>query len=429
METVVKNPEIPWTIELWKGDNMRLFGMLGNNPVIFVICAAVQEVMTKMKAMSEKLGYRVIYINKDCKGLQKTLGNDLWICDPITAVNYLRMRSHRKNVIFFTIHSSVNWQSITHLKTVIPDAKIVSYVYDWQNLFVPEGKLEAWEEYTPNGAKYAQVEINIIKDAVAGKECDGIIHGDYGNDWPYLKHGNLPVGALWMPRCCSKDLYQPQPPEDIENRCVVIGTVLHKSMFDHKTILFQETHIERLYHKICNDGYKIDIFTLFPKQECVEFYAKEFPHKMVRLHQGMMLPSLLKTISKRFKFGLMLYEWDNDITISHDKVSMPTKFFTYLALGVPILISSRLEAAAKIVKENGCGIVFEPEDLNHIKDTIAKYSYKELLENVEKCRFNYCTESFQEGFNNFIKKAIELPLEKAVFNRKKQDGNHSGRSN
>jgi hypothetical protein len=413
-----QDPDVKWYIELWKGDFQRLFGLFGLNPVVVVLCAAVQEVISRMDILEKKYGYNIIYVNKDIKGLQKTLGSNRWVCDPITMINYLKMRSHRDNVVWFTIHSSINWQSLASVKSVIPDAKIISYVYDWQQLFVPKEHLHVWEDYVANGPKYALAECEVIEKVLEGKMVDGLIHGDYGDKWPMLDKADFPLGSLWMPRSCSRKIYQKQPPVNVENRLAIIGTVLHKSMFNKKVVLFQETNIEKMYHKICNDGYKIDIFTLFPKPECLEFYNKEFPHKMVRLHQGMQLSALLPTIAGRMKFGCMLYEWETDITKGHDEVSMPTKFFTYLALGIPILASDRLTATCRIIEQEGCGIVFKDGDINNFKKHVNSRRYEELLENVESCRYKYCTEAFEDGFASIMKRGVELPPSKAVFNRR-----------
>ena len=57
---------------------------------------------------------------------------------------------------------------------------------------------------------------------------------------------------------------------------------------------------------------------------------------MVRIHSGMPVPQLLPVLAGRYKYGMMLYEWETHITDNHDAVTMPTEFFTYLALGVPV---------------------------------------------------------------------------------------------
>ena len=123
-----------------------------------------------MRQMQKNWGYEILHVTKDIKGLQHSKGIDGWVCDPQTLINYLRMRQHRNNVVFFTIHSAVNWQSLARLREVVPDAKIISFVYDWQNLFVPRDRLEVWNEYAENGEKYAGIEADVVDKALEGED-------------------------------------------------------------------------------------------------------------------------------------------------------------------------------------------------------------------------------------------------------------------
>lgn len=423
-----KEIDIKWDIDLYKGDHARLFGLFGNKPVIFVLSAVLQEILYRMNIVEKELGYEVLYVSKDVQGLVKSSVINKWVVDPITALNYCRIRANRNNTLWFTIHSSVNWQSLSRLREVLPDAKIVSYVYDWQNLFVPKDKLHVWNQYAEEGEKYAGEEIKVIEQALEGKMCDAIIHGDFGPNWPYLTSRPIPCGSLFMPRSCLEEQYQPPPPLDIEDRCLFIGTLVDKKRFAQKDILFPETNIENLLEKICDAGYKIDLFTLFPRPEVVEVFRSKFPHNKVRIHQGMIVKNLLPVLSKRFKFGLMLLEHTTNLTEAHDAVSLPTKFFTYLALGVPIIVSERFKSLTRIVRENNCGIAIPTGEEYNFGEIIKRYDYKKLQEGVLGCRYQFKAENYNRGFVSIIKNVIELPYEKTVAKRIESNGTNSSRT-
>lgn len=430
MEEKKKNEpaEIPWKIDLWKGSYKRMFEYYGQKPLICVLAATLQEVVDRMEKVNSKLGYEILFVSKDVQGFQKSNIMKFWLSDPVNTINFLKMRNKNENVVWFTIHSSVNWQSLERLRSVLSDAKIVSYVYDWQNLFVPKDKLHVWNQYAENGSIYAGEETKVIELALEGKMCDAIMHGDFGPNWPYLTSKPIPCGSFFMPRSCPGSLYQKPPPLDVENRCIYIGTVVDKKRFAQQDLLFSETHIENLFEKICNSGYKIDLFTLVPRKEVVDVFREKFPHNKVRIHQGMILKNLLPIVAGRFRFGLMLYEHTTDITEAHDAVSLPTKLFTYLAIGVPILVSSRLKAVSRFVKENNCGIVFERGEECDVESKIKKYDYSKLIDGVLSCRDQFKSENYDDGFISVIKNVMDLPYEKSVAKRIKNNGTNSSRT-
>ena len=54
------------------------------------------------------------------------------------------------------------------------------------------------------------------------------------------------------------------------------------------------------------------------------------------------------------------------------KTALPSKMFEIMACGKPLILGLKGDAA-KIVKENNCGLVVEPENLEELKDAILKY--------------------------------------------------------
>ena len=422
-----KNEPVYWKCTLSDGDHRRLFGLFGLRPVVIILSAALPEMMVRMYQLHDKYGYEILCVTKEMKGIQWSPVVKCWFSDPTTMINYLRMRQNRNNVVFFTIHSAVNWQSLDRLRQVVPDAKIISFVYDWQNLFVPREKLSVWDEYADSGSKYALAEADVIDKALEGRMCDAIIHGDYGDNWEYVCARPLPGGSYWIPRSQSKEIYQPMPSVEVENRCVFLATVLDKKRFAKTNVLFPETNIINVQRRVCDAGYKIDIFSLNPRPEVVEEYNKEFPHKMVRIHQGMPIRQLLPVLSGRYKYGMMLYEWETHVTDNHDAVTLPTKFFTYLALGVPVLASARLKSVCRFIRELGVGVIFEDGDTFKFKEKMATVDYAALRKNVEAVRFKFASEEFDERFCTVFKNVVELPKEQTVWWKIHNGTNSSGK--
>jgi hypothetical protein len=74
--------------------------------------------------------------------------------------------------------------------------------------------------------------------------------------------------------------------------------------------------------------------------------------------------------TQNFSYGIMLYDF-SDILISNRHIGsiVPTKFFTYMEIGIPVIVVDEMEAVANIVLENNLGIVIpykQIADLNKI---------------------------------------------------------------
>lgn len=100
-------------------------------------------------------------------------------------------------------------------------------------------------------------------------------------------------------------------------------------------------------------------------------------------------PETLKTKSAGWHFGLMLYDFSKvRIDKAHFDHMVPSKFFTYLEVGLPVLVSRKLRAVADLVEENGVGIVVEDGGVAHLSRIMQGWQemYPKLVNNVKKFR-------------------------------------------
>lgn len=103
-------------------------------------------------------------------------------------------------------------------------------------------------------------------------------------------------------------------------------------------------------------------------------------------------PWVLKNHSKDFNYGFIVYYYEDDFLISrkHYQNFIPTKLFTYIEMGLPIIVIEDLVAAAELVKKNEIGIVVSRNDVSRMSDVLSCFeaSYDQFVENVQKYRRN-----------------------------------------
>ncbi|EKE05877.1 MAG: hypothetical protein ACD_19C00170G0001 [uncultured bacterium] len=101
-------------------------------------------------------------------------------------------------------------------------------------------------------------------------------------------------------------------------------------------------------------------------------------------------PWELKQYAGKFHFGFIIYDYDNQLLISknHYENFIPTKMFTYVEMGLPLIVIDKLKAAADFVKKYGIGIVVSKNELKNIEGLldVSQESYDELCLNIQTCR-------------------------------------------
>jgi len=97
-------------------------------------------------------------------------------------------------------------------------------------------------------------------------------------------------------------------------------------------------------------------------------------------------PWRLKRHAENFDYGLMAYYFDNlAISRLHYQNILPTKFFTYMEMGIPVIVSDEMTAVSRIVHENGLGLVISHRDLKNL-DTILDDSRAEYGRFIDKIK-------------------------------------------
>ena len=65
---------------------------------------------------------------------------------------------------------------------------------------------------------------------------------------------------------------------------------------------------------------------------------------------------------------------------------MPSKFFTYLEAGLPVLVNSEFTGVCALVREHGLGVVVEQADFHRLAEVLAAVDLQALRQNVARYR-------------------------------------------
>ncbi len=142
-----------------------------------------------------------------------------------------------------------------------------------------------------------------------------------------------------------------------------------------------------LHQELCFHLYLSPHFSPFQIKKLYQDYiqfaaeARNFSFK-----QGLPHDEAIKEFS-RYDFAAMISIFDGvKLNPFHWETAMPSKFFTYLSAGLPVIVSKEHGNISALVRKYGCGIVVDQKDLDKISDIIKRCDYEELKINVKRAR-------------------------------------------
>jgi len=109
---------------------------------------------------------------------------------------------------------------------------------------------------------------------------------------------------------------------------------------------------------------------------------------LFRIHPGVapdLLPARLAALAH---YGSMLYRFPAGFEIlpRHFATIIPSKFFSYLEAGLPVLVNREFTGVCDLVREHGLGVIVDQADLPRLAEILATADHAALCRNVARYR-------------------------------------------
>ncbi|MCG8556585.1 MAG: hypothetical protein MJD61_15035 [Proteobacteria bacterium] len=109
-------------------------------------------------------------------------------------------------------------------------------------------------------------------------------------------------------------------------------------------------------------------------------------HANYRFVEGGPPWELNRTLAE-YDYGLMVYDFTGNLVgDKHMRSMIPAKLFMYLEAGLPVLVSSRIAAACRLVEQYGCGVAVEPVQLRDFPEFLRGLQHEELRRGAARAR-------------------------------------------
>ena len=178
------------------------------------------------------------------------------------------------------------------------------------------------------------------------------------------------------------------------------GTILPAS---HSSEFRADGIMHDVFKSIAHDEVEIDIYPTDSDDDlsCYSTLSN------IGMKSNMKIYDLLSAI-QGYDFGIILNDFRkvNAELKKPAKYLFPTKIFTYLSAGLPIIITKEYEAANEFLLLNGLAIVVDLERLEYLHDTIRSSDYCAMKKNVAKFQENYSLQTKQRELGDFLLRCI-----------------------
>jgi len=213
------------------------------------------------------------------------------------------------------------------------------------------------------------------------------------------EHNCSPDKFVFFPELCDEENFcQLIPDKPMDKFSLVMAsslppTNLPVDMFPGKTIF-------RDARRLTQEGLMIDfvvpetVFTkiLSEKRTYLDVLYESRFNPNFNLVKGR---ALAAQILQFYHYGFFMF---SDVTceIRLFQHAIPSKFALYLEAGLPVLVNEKIRSLAKLVEDNGLGLVFSDRDIEMLPQILETFSdkYNEMSRNVCSFRNGFTYQAF-----------------------------------
>jgi hypothetical protein len=99
-------------------------------------------------------------------------------------------------------------------------------------------------------------------------------------------------------------------------------------------------------------------------------------------------PEALSQAIADYDYGVMFYRMPPYLRVGkpHFDYMMPSKFYSFLEAGLPILISEEFKYVGSLVTQYGLGLTVSQDDIEHLDEVLARHDPRVFRRNIEAYR-------------------------------------------
>gem|GEM_PF-4662887 len=314
-------------------------------------------------------------------------------------------------VYIYDTHSTKMFTG-TLLKAIYPDMKVMVEAYDLLYISYDDPNVLVEHDYwTKNDMQLALASETEFLNNVDGfviKDNIKVFKSIYGN---YISKPLMSFPPLLQ----SSQMYFNE--KNVINKnynLVYTGTVIENNISDP---IFGESNYLKTFSMICEQSLHLSIYT--GDSDYISFkrdnpnYANLIENNYNFVFKcGLSRNNLIYDMSRKFDFGICIQYWEAEFSGKIFRklartASFGSKILTYLAAGLPVIVTDNQEYVAKLVTNWKVGIVINAKDLPNLEEIIDNCDYSYLKQNVRNLQKQIAIENHVGQISSFIDAVVQ----------------------
>jgi hypothetical protein len=347
---------------------------LPNRTIVFISDRPNYYFLRVADSLRNKKVHTILITRWGVEKRQLEYFDDILLYDSLLDLYVLK---HIQNTVIY-VQAWVGWFFLPVFIDIITEVNIICNVNDssimlFDNLqhFEHIGLDNEEAQFDIHCEKYIYNNLPLVTTPY---ENNSVIHRDHNTP------NNIPFFPCYPNSKFCRNISQ--KPNDALNLLFIGGVPIDKK----PDIIFKDAKIQHLIKTISESKLRLTIYNSpqiaaslsnndLEKNYNYIYNLSKFSNN-IKFQTGY-TPWELKQHAHRFSFGLMIYDF-SDIIVSKNHYSniIPTKVFTYIEMGLPIIVSDEMEAVANYVIKYNLGIVVNKNSTSKLEEIIIDHSYE-----------------------------------------------------
>ncbi len=377
-----------WPKDYLVDDSNKLFEIIGDESVIIFISPYWYDIYEKISLLNQNLKTKVIWVeNYSPPFVEEKTG--IVKSDFLSVMNYALKRDDREKIQFCIVHG-ISYSINALLKKLIPDIRIVSYIYDWLEHSIPFKYRHELATQTESQLECIESEYVAAEGVLNGDLADHIIYKDYGEKFA-LYAG---INATFIPSSLVRKTFLSNVSRTAKGKLLFIGTLFHDNF--HSKKINGHSFFISVFRRIAETGLSLDVYysSLRTSTKIINKYKEENLKLKLNYIAGESLDILIPQLANRYSWGILIAANEFEISKQHAMYTLPSRVFAYAALGLPIIVSTDFGAVAEIVEKFKIGIVIDRDEIACLPEQINNSDYIGFVNNVKIFREQYCLDQY-----------------------------------
>lgn len=357
----------------------------------------------KAYTFRKKINGEVVWVNSSPIPMEAKCGIQ---ANAVDVFNYL-INHHDQSTVVFLLSHGFNTAIVPLIRYLCAASSIISYIYDFIPHSIPFEHLQLMINKTNIDAWLAHQNYQTSCQLKDGEWVDGLLHKDGGDKFEL--YADNPVPKLFFPGVIPSSAYQAPGFSPQKKLVHFLGTLPHPEQ--NTGHLDRPNHFLWVWESLARQGLSLDLFCMMDRtsQQTLDWYEKRLPTS-IRLREGLTIHDLIPNLAGQYGWGMLIAADHFDFGYQHAKYTLPSKVFSYFALGLPILVSTEFEYVCELVTQHSIGLVVERKDVDDLSRKIERAPYSALQENVIRFREEWSYEKFESKWILFLKSIMSAKM-------------------